>query len=70
MFGETEYDPSRQYTSIPIEEQLEALRRAVDTGKVSHSLFAYYQLALFWKQHLFISDMQVILLLGQVHWSK
>ncbi len=35
MFGETEYDPSRQFGSIPIEEQLDALGRAVDAGKVS-----------------------------------
>lgn len=34
MFGETEYDPSRQYSSVPIEEQLDALGRAVDAGKV------------------------------------
>jgi len=34
MFGETEYDPSFQYTSVPMEEQLEALGRAIDTGKV------------------------------------
>jgi len=25
MFGETEYDPNCQYTSVPMEEQLEAL---------------------------------------------
>ncbi|PWZ31596.1 Aldo-keto reductase [Zea mays] len=33
MFGETEYDPNRQYTSVPMEEQLEALGRAIDAGK-------------------------------------
>nr|XP_028945063.1 uncharacterized protein LOC103449097 isoform X2 [Malus domestica] len=33
MFGETEYDPTRQFCSIPIEEQLDALGRAVDSGK-------------------------------------
>lgn len=36
MFGETEYDPRRQYCSIPIEEQLHALTRAVDAGKVRY----------------------------------
>jgi hypothetical protein len=36
MFGETEYDPSFQYTSVPMEEQLEALGRAIDAGKVCH----------------------------------
>lgn len=35
MFGETEYDPDRQYSSISIDEQLEALSRAVKAGKVS-----------------------------------
>ncbi|PPD78766.1 hypothetical protein GOBAR_DD24307 [Gossypium barbadense] len=33
MFGETEYDPVRQFSSVPIEEQLDALGRAVDAGK-------------------------------------
>ncbi|KAJ0975655.1 hypothetical protein J5N97_017620 [Dioscorea zingiberensis] len=36
MFGETEYDPSRQYSSVPIEEQLDALGRAVDAGKIRY----------------------------------
>ena len=35
MFGETEYDPNRQYSSVSIHEQLEALSRAVNSGKVS-----------------------------------
>ncbi|CAN6558587.1 unnamed protein product [Malus baccata var. baccata] len=35
MFGETEYDPTRQFCSIPIGEQLDALGRAVDSGKVA-----------------------------------
>lgn len=34
MFGETEYDPSRQYASVAIEEQLDALGKAVDAAKV------------------------------------
>lgn len=34
MFGETDYDPSRQYVSIPMEEQLEALGKGVEAGKV------------------------------------
>ncbi|XP_034692014.1 protein tas-like isoform X3 [Vitis riparia] len=34
MFGETEYDPTRQFSSVFIEEQLDALGRAVDAGKV------------------------------------
>ncbi|KAJ6848354.1 uncharacterized protein M6B38_273895 [Iris pallida] len=36
MFGETEYDPSRQYIFVTIEEQLDALRRAVDAGKIRY----------------------------------
>ncbi|XP_050110697.1 uncharacterized protein LOC126589455 isoform X1 [Malus sylvestris] len=36
MFGETEYDPTRQFCSIPIEEQLDALGRAVDSGKIRY----------------------------------
>lgn len=41
MFGEIEYDPSRQFGSIPIEEQLDALGRAVDSGKVSFILLLF-----------------------------
>ncbi|XP_016647426.1 PREDICTED: aldo-keto reductase-like isoform X1 [Prunus mume] len=33
MFGEIEYDPTRQFCSIPIDEQLDALGRAVYSGK-------------------------------------
>ncbi|KAL4277738.1 hypothetical protein AHAS_Ahas20G0337200 [Arachis hypogaea] len=36
MFGETEYDPVRQYPSIGIDEQLEALGRAVKAGKIRY----------------------------------
>lgn len=36
MFGETDYDPLRHYTPVGFEEQLDALKRAVDAGKVSH----------------------------------
>lgn len=39
MFGETQYDPVRQFPSVSIEEQLDALRRAVDAGKVSDDVF-------------------------------
>ncbi|XP_040259318.2 uncharacterized protein [Aegilops tauschii subsp. strangulata] len=38
MFGETDYDPSRQYASIPMEEQLEALGKGVESGKVCCSV--------------------------------
>lgn len=34
MFGETQYDPTKQYTSVGVEEQLDALGKAVDAGKV------------------------------------
>ncbi|KAK4263326.1 hypothetical protein QN277_028756 [Acacia crassicarpa] len=36
MFGETEYDPNRQYSSVSIDEQLEALSRAVNSGKIRY----------------------------------
>jgi hypothetical protein len=36
MFGETEYDPAQQYSSISIHEQLEALSKAVKAGKVTN----------------------------------
>ncbi|GLT42544.1 hypothetical protein SLA2020_165370 [Shorea laevis] len=36
MFGETEYDPVRQFFSVSIEEQLDALGRAVDAGKIRY----------------------------------
>ncbi|PWA89789.1 aldo-keto reductase [Artemisia annua] len=34
MFGETDYDPARQYSSVSFDEQLDALGRAVDAGKI------------------------------------
>ncbi len=36
MFGETAYNTKQGYGSAPLEEQLEALRRAVQAGKVLH----------------------------------
>ncbi|PON66254.1 Aldo/keto reductase/potassium channel subunit beta [Parasponia andersonii] len=36
MFGETEYDPTRQFCSISIEEQLDALGRAIADGKIRY----------------------------------
>ncbi|TQD90037.1 hypothetical protein C1H46_024441 [Malus baccata] len=36
MFGETEYDPTRQFCSIPMEGQLDSLGRAVDSGKIRY----------------------------------
>ncbi|CAI0395437.1 unnamed protein product [Linum tenue] len=36
MFGETEYDSTRQFSSIRIEEQLDALGRAVAAGKIRY----------------------------------
>ncbi|KAJ3676837.1 hypothetical protein LUZ60_002561 [Juncus effusus] len=36
MFGETEYDPNKQYTSISMEEQLEALQKALNAGKIRY----------------------------------
>ncbi|KAD3336635.1 hypothetical protein E3N88_32154 [Mikania micrantha] len=34
MFGETDYDPVRQYNVVSFEEQLDALGRAIDAGKI------------------------------------
>ncbi|CAK7349647.1 unnamed protein product [Dovyalis caffra] len=36
MFGETEYDPTRQFCSVGVEEQLDALGRAVSAGKIRY----------------------------------
>ncbi|XP_047084525.1 protein tas-like [Lolium rigidum] len=36
MFGETDYDLSRQYASVPMEEQLEALGKGIDAGKIKY----------------------------------
>ncbi|XP_021819002.1 aldo-keto reductase-like isoform X2 [Prunus avium] len=36
MFGEIEYDPTRKFSSIPIDEQLDALGIAVDSGKIRY----------------------------------
>ncbi|XVE77711.1 hypothetical protein DITRI_Ditri13aG0084900 [Diplodiscus trichospermus] len=36
MFGEIEYDQDRQFSSVPIEEQLDALGKAVDAGKIRY----------------------------------
>uniref|UniRef100_A0A7N0TSG2 NADP-dependent oxidoreductase domain-containing protein n=1 Tax=Kalanchoe fedtschenkoi TaxID=63787 RepID=A0A7N0TSG2_KALFE len=36
MFGETEYDPTRQFCSVPVEDQLDALGRAVESGKIRY----------------------------------
>jgi hypothetical protein len=35
MFGDIDYDPSASYAAVPFEEQLMALGRAVEAGKVS-----------------------------------
>lgn len=40
MFGDVDYNPAARYSAVPIEEQLMALGRAVEAGKVrSVSLF-------------------------------
>lgn len=38
MFGETDYDPVRQFNPVSFDEQLDALRRAVDAGKVGNHI--------------------------------
>jgi hypothetical protein len=34
MFGENKYDPSQWRESVPIVEQLQALKKVIDQGKV------------------------------------
>lgn len=36
MFGEVEYDPRLSYSSVPIEEQLEAIFKAIQAGKIRY----------------------------------
>ena len=36
MFGEVDFKPDSAYSSVPMEEQMDALRRAVAAGKVRH----------------------------------
>ncbi len=36
MFGETRYHPENAYSSVPLEEQLEALAAAQRAGKIRH----------------------------------
>ncbi len=36
MFGEVDFEPTYAYSSVPIEEQMEALSLAVAAGKVKH----------------------------------
>ncbi|CAL9026661.1 unnamed protein product [Prunus brigantina] len=45
MFGETEYDPTRYFCSIPIDKQLDALGRAVDSGKIRYGVMRFVQVA-------------------------
>lgn len=40
MFGDSEYDPSMAYAAASFEEQLEALGRAVEAGKVKQQAVA------------------------------
>ena len=34
MFGEVDFQPANAYSSVPLEEQIEALAEAVSAGKV------------------------------------
>jgi Aldo/keto reductase family len=42
MFGETEYDPNKQYSCVPMEEQLDALQKAIDSGKVWCTKYIFF----------------------------
>ncbi|ESW31527.1 hypothetical protein PHAVU_002G245400 [Phaseolus vulgaris] len=67
MFGETEYDPVRQYASVSIDEQLEALSTAVKAGKIRYiglsnetpyGLMKFIQVAEKYASHLKIVSLQ------------
>lgn len=72
MFGEIEYDPTRQYSSIPMEEQLYALTKAVESGKVEivghifSFLFFFFSFQIS-SRHLISA---VILVVGQIYWTE
>ena len=36
MFGEVDFRPENAYSSVPVEEQMQALSKAVTAGKVRH----------------------------------
>lgn len=66
MFGETDYDPVRQLSSVPIEEQLDALGKAVHAGKVSDVMY-------FGFTHTFShqdSVKQLFSVADQIHWTQ
>jgi hypothetical protein len=69
MFGETEYDPSLEYASVPIEEQLEALGKGIDSGKVLCGGAVCITFFLFIpKCYLCFLAAHGLMVLDQVHW--
>ncbi|GMP43583.1 hypothetical protein CsSME_00012893 [Camellia sinensis var. sinensis] len=64
MFGETEFDPIQQFHSIDIEEQLDALGRAVDAGKVTGTIkgFAASNLSNFFAEILIVSGLNAVIM--------
>lgn len=68
MFGETEFDPNRTFSSVSFEEQLTALDKAVSSGKVSS--YPCYHLV---SEHIWIFFSlwgTKILLADKIHWTK
>ena len=66
MFGETEYDLSRQFDSVGIEEQLDALGRAADAGKVSQMYWLLILQSILSFQHYIPLHRIIFFLLDQV----
>ncbi|CAL2273343.1 unnamed protein product [Prunus armeniaca] len=60
MFGETEDDPTRHFCSIPIDKQLDALGRAVDSGKIRYGVMRFVQVAERGTQHPKIVSVQML----------
>ena len=56
MFGDTDYNPSCSYSSVSIEEQLQALSIAVREGKVIfHIVYCNFITLVIWCYQLLIS---------------
>lgn len=67
MFGETESDPTRQFDSVGIEEQLDALGRAVDAARLVRFRHFLLQSVPFLQYCIPLYTMKLIFLV-QVRW--
>lgn len=73
MFGQTEYNPSWQYSSVSLEEQLYALNKAADAGKVGNNsiIFLFLSLSLYiWQNNIFSRKLEFLVFLDQIHWPQ